>query len=226
MRLLVKFPTRNRWDKFFKLLDLYQQTADNLKNIEFVITCDINDASKPSNIAERISKFKNITVISGVSTGKIHACNRDMEMLRNWDIVLLASDDMIPQIKGWDTKIINDMQKHFPDKDGVLWYNDGYTKNNLNTMCILGYYYYKRFNYIYNPEYISLWCDNEFTEVSKRLKKVVYSNDVLFKHEHPANGSGFNDNLYKLNEKFYNIDKETYLKRKKNNFDLNEILTE
>lgn len=226
MRLLVKFPTRNRWDKFFKLLDLYQQTADNLKNIEFVITCDINDASKPSNIAERISKFKNITVISGVSTGKIHACNRDMEMLRNWDIVLLASDDMIPQIKGWDDIIRRSMQTHFPDTDGVLWFNDGYTKQNLNTMCILGKKYFDRFGYIYNHDYISLWCDNEFTEVSMMLKKVVYSDNVLFKHEHPANNGQGNDTLYRINEKFYNIDKETYLKRKKNNFGLNEILTE
>lgn len=226
MRLLVKFPTKGRWDKFFKLLELYQYTADNLKNIQFLITCDINDTTKPSNLKEKISLYQNITLISGISTGKIHACNRDIEMFNDWDILLLASDDMIPQRKGWDTKIIEDMNKHYPDTDGVLWYNDGYTKNNLNTFCILGNKYFNRFGYIYNPEYISLWCDNEFTEVSKQLNKVVYSNDILFKHEHPANGSGINDNLYKLNEKYYNVDKETYFKRKKINFGLNEILAE
>lgn len=106
MRLLVKMPTRNRWDKFFRLLELYQQTANNLKNIQFVITCDINDNTKPSNLKDRISQFQNITLISGISTGKIHACNRDIEMFKDWDILLLASDDMIPQRKGWDTKII------------------------------------------------------------------------------------------------------------------------
>lgn len=224
MRLLVKFPTRGRWDKFFKLLKQYHDLAEDKNNVLFAVTCDINDHTKPSNIAERIEGITNITVVSGISTGKIHACNRDMEMFEDWDIVILASDDMIPQVKGWDTRIRKDMEQNFPDTDGVLWYNDGYTKDKLNTMCILGKKYFDRFGYIYHQDYISLWCDNEFTDVSKILKKVVYSNDVLFKHEHPANNGTKNDSLYLQNEKYYNIDKETYLKHKKLNFGLNEVL--
>lgn len=213
-------PTRSRWDKFLKLLNLYQQTANNLNDIHFVVTCDINDGTKPMNLNERISQFKNVTMVSGISTGKIHACNRDMELFNDWDIVVLASDDMIPQQKGWDDIIRRSMQTHFPDTDGVLWFNDGYTKQNLNTMCILGKKYFERFNYLYHPDYISLFCDNEFMDVSMKLNKVVYSDNILFKHEHPANNGQGNDALYRTNEKFYNIDKVTYEKRKKINFDL------
>lgn len=224
MRILVKMPTRSRWDKFFKLLAQYQNTATDLDSIDFVITADIDDQTIPNNLAERISEFKNVTVITGISTGKINACNRDMLLIYGWDILVLASDDMIPQVKGWDAIIKQDMSLNYPDTDGVLWYNDGYTKNNLNTFCILGKKYFDRFGYIYHPDYISLWSDNEFTEVSKQLNKVVYANQILFKHEHPANGSGSNDNLYRINEKYYNVDKETYIKRKQFNFGLNEVL--
>jgi hypothetical protein len=213
-------PTRSRWDKFLKLLNLYQQTANNLNDIHFVITCDINDGTKPMNLNERISQFKNVTMVSGISTGKIHACNRDMELFNDWDIVVLASDDMIPQQKGWDDIIRRSMQTHFPDTDGVLWFNDGYTKQNLNTMCILGKKYFDRFGYIYHPDYISLFCDNEFMDVSMILNKVVYSDNILFKHEHPANTGQGNDNLYRINESYYKIDNQTYIKRKKINFEL------
>lgn len=219
-KILVKFPTRGRWDKFLKLFELYNQTANDLVNTHFVITTDIDDNTKPVNLLERLKPFKNFTMVSGLSTGKINACNRDMEMFDEWDIVVLASDDMIPQVRGWDDEIRKQMDAHFPDTDGVLWFNDGYTKQKLNTMCIIGKKYYDRFGYIYHPDYISLWCDNEMTEVSQILNKVVYSDKVLFKHEHPANNGQGNDKLYQVNEKFYNIDRDTYLKRKKINFGL------
>jgi hypothetical protein len=100
----------------------------------------------------------------------------------------------------------------------VLWYNDGYVGQKLNTMCIMGRKYFDRFAYIYHPDYISLFCDNEFMDVSMILNKVKYSEDVLFKHEHPANGVGAMDKLYNMNEKYYKIDQITYEKRKQQNF--------
>ena len=75
-------------------------------------------------------------------------------------IVLLASDDMIPMEKGFDNIIIDKMKNYYPDTDGVLWFNDGYQGDKLNTLCILGKKYYDRFGYIYNPEYISVLSDN------------------------------------------------------------------
>jgi hypothetical protein len=38
---------------------------------------------------------------------------------------MLASDDMIPVVSGYDQIIRNDMYENFKNTDGVLWYNDG-----------------------------------------------------------------------------------------------------
>ena len=67
---------------------------------------------------------------------------------------------MIPEIKGFDSIIRNEMQKLFPDTDGILWFFDGWRKD-LNTLCILGRKYYDRFGYIYHPDYNSFWSDAE-----------------------------------------------------------------
>ena len=163
----------------------------------------------------------NTILIKGKSKNKIDACNRDINIVSEefrWDILILASDDMTPLYKGYDTVIRNNMKKYYPDTDGVLFFNDGFRKNNLNTMCILGKNYYQRFNYIYHPSYISLWCDNEFMEVANILKKQTYFNDILFKHDHPVNTGEKRDSLYNKNESYFNIDKQNYLKRKSLNF--------
>ena len=160
--------------------------------------------------------------IKGLSANKIQAVNRDLTRTKyKWDILLLMSDDMVCQVRNWDNIIRSEMKQYFKDTDGVLWHNDGYTGSKLNTMCILGKKYFSRFNYIYHPEYSSLWCDNEFMEVANKLNKQKYFDKILFKHEHPANlNIGIRDNLLIHNESYFYKDKETYLKRKARNFGL------
>ena len=132
--------------------------------------------------------------------------------------MVLASDDMICQVQGWDEQIRKDMQRNFADLDGVLYYPDGYTQ--LNTMCIMGRAYYNRFNYIYNPDYNSLFCDDEFMQVSRFLKREYKSELVLFKHEHPVWKGEQYDPLMQRNESFYAVDKRIYEQRKRVNFGL------
>ena len=171
MKILVKFPTRGRPEQFIATLDKYIEYATG--ELEFVITCDTNDATmnNPEMIA-KLNSYANLTYTFGESKNKIHAVNKDMEN-REFDILLLASDDMVPQIKGYDNIIRDNMMFNYVDTDGVLWFNDGYQGKKLNTLCILGKKYYDRFNYIYNPEYKSVWSDNEFMTIGNLLNKQV-----------------------------------------------------
>ncbi len=153
--------------------------------------------------------------------GKINAVNHVNVKDSDWDILLIASDDMIPQVKGWDKRIVEDMQKHFPDLDGVLWYNDGYVGERLNTLPCMGRKYFERFGYVYNPEYKSLWADNEFMEVANHLGKQAYIPDVIIKHEHPGNNPAVvYDEHYKKNDRHWVEDRATYDRRKNMNFGL------
>lgn len=152
-------------------------------------------------------------------TGKIAAYNEHVP--GDWDILVVTSDDMIPQVEGWDLRIIQDMAMYYPDTDGVLWYNDGFTQDRLNTLPIVGRKYYERTGHVYNPSYKSLWADNEFTEVAQQLGRIRYFNDVLFLHNHPGNNpEAIYDEIYRSNDTHWNYDKEVYNRRKSINFDL------
>jgi hypothetical protein len=129
---------------------------------------------------------------------------------------------MIPSIRGYDQIIRDKMRTHYPDTDGVLHFNDGVRGKNLNTLCILGKKYYDRFGYIYHPSYKSLWCDNEFTDVSNSLNKSTYIETVIIRHEHPLWTKTGYDDLYKHNDTYDTQDKANYNIRKNQDKKLSE----
>lgn len=216
MKLRIKFPTRGRSEKFFNVLDKYVDNLYDKENYEIIVSCDNDDKEMNTheNI-EKLKKYKNLKFYFGDNKSKIEAINANMD--GDFDIVLLASDDMIPQIFGYDEIIRENMKKYYPDTDGVLWFFDGYRKD-LNTLCILGKKYYDRFGYIYNREYKSFWCDNEFTIVANILNKQTYFDLCIIKHDHPDIFGREYDETYKKNNLFG--DDIVFKKRQFNNFDL------
>jgi hypothetical protein len=222
MKLLIKFPTRGRPEKFLNTLKLYYQNCTDIDNIIFLITIDQDDPSMNSpDIIDQLKTMKNLYFFIEKSTSKVDAVNRDLDKFdQEWDVVLLASDDMIPQTRGYDVIIKKLMKEHFSDTDGVLHFNDGYQKETLNTLCVLGKKYYNRFNYIYYPGYKSCWSDNEFMEVSRLLNKTIYFDFIIIRHEHPDWGHGNHDIIHTKNQIDYEFDQNLFLTRKQNNFNI------
>jgi hypothetical protein len=219
MKLLIKFPTRNRPEKFINSLNKYIDFLED-KSTQIVVSCDVDDLTmQTQHVRNQMAEHENVEVIYSNNKSKIEAVNSNLD-LYDFDILLLASDDMIPEIKGFDQIIIEKMKIHYPDTDGVLWFNDGYQEDKLNTLCILGKKYFDRFNYIYNPNYLSVWCDNEFMEVANILKKQTYFNEVIIRHEHPDWGFGNQDEIHMLNSNNEMHDRLLFYKRKEVNFNL------
>jgi len=212
-KLLIKFPTRGRTEKFFNTLDKYYELLSGKCDVKFLITCDNDDLSMNNlSVRDRFKTYTNLEIEYGDSKTKIEAINIGVSQ-RDFQIVLLASDDMIPVVKGYDLIIIESMCKSFPDFDGIVWFNDGVQQDRLNTLCILGKKYYNRFGYIYNPEYKSLWCDMEFTQVGNILDKQKYFDQVIIKHDHHSVIKEGFDEIYSQNELYENEDRLTFLKR-------------
>lgn len=219
LKILIRYPSRNRISLFRDTLEKYIDTGTNKCTFQFSI--DEDERYKYTPIIYDICTFKKIEFIIGYGecAGKVSAINRssqtDSPIWKEWDIILLASDDMVPVKKGWDEVIRNDMEKSYPDLDGVLYYPDGYQK--LNTMPIMGRKYYERFGYIYDPAFMSLWVDNLFELQTDKLGKQMRFNNILFRHENPLNGKEYNhtDNeLMKKNNSYFFSDKKVFYRRK------------
>ena len=192
MKILVQFPTYARAEKFIDVLDRYVDTASSHHQLFFNINCDLSDLSMTDpDVQERIKYILNKKVnINGVqnfdaNTEKISAINDHIDG-KEFDIVICASDDMIPKAHSWDNEIAIAMRKHFPDLDGCVHFDDGQGGGELITFSILGKRLYDHFGYIYHPDYKSLYCDDEFTQEVKRLGKEKYIPKLIISHEHYA----------------------------------------
>lgn len=224
-KILAKLPTRSRPEIFLKVLNEYHAMCMNLQDTFFLVTCDNNDETMTDEViarAEAISTYGNIKVCRGDSKTKIEAVNADFdkipERFQDWDIVFVISDDMEVDKMGWDEIIRGEMKENAPDTDFQLWFYDGFQKR-INTIAILGRKYYERFNFIYDPEYKSLFCDNTATEIAQILGKIKFIDTVICRHMHPAWGNGRNlDPLYIKNEAYWHEDEKTYNRHKANNF--------
>ena len=216
MRLLIKFPTRSRPTKFLEVLKKYVIGSHDMSKTQIIVSIDEDDKTMTNDVITRAQSFHgNIRVIKGPSSGKVGAINRDMPDPSEFDILLLASDDMVPYVNGYDRIIRDSMEQMYPDTDGVLFFNDGYSGRRLNTLVICGSKYYSRFGYIYHPEYKSLFCDNEFMDEANRLGKQTYYDQPIIKHEHYTHTRAKPDALYNVNEALYSDDEEVYRRRKK-----------
>lgn len=221
VKLLIQFPTRERPEKFRIAYNAARKLLTNPEpgvlsgpnNVVWIFPVDSDDAGVPWYWLNQYGEG-----VPGTRVSKIEACNRGLPGDQPWDIVVLMSDDMICQVKGWDEIIREDMAREFPDTDGCLWYPDGH-QQRLCTLAVMGRRYFENNGrYIYHPSYKSLWADNEQHEVAESQGKLYHSDKVLFKHLHPGWGAAKVDPLYKLNESFDAVDKANFHARKAQGF--------
>jgi hypothetical protein len=220
-RLLIKFPTRSRPALFFDMLKKYRDYSVNPLTT-FLVAIDADDAmmNNPECI-EKILDGKNIILTIGHSKNKMDAINRDVNAhIGGYDVLLLASDDMEPVMKGYDQIILDDMKEHFPKGDGCLWYDDSDQKR-VCLLAVMGVQYYKKFNYIYHPAYQSMWGDNEWTEVAKNKNKLKYIHKRIIFHQRDGYGAKVPmDDLYRKNDALFWDDKKIYDQRRQKNYPL------
>lgn len=228
MKLLVQFPTYNRPQKFLNVLKQYIDTCSEKHEIFFNINCDSDDLTMTeSHVQNQITKLlMRKSWIRGIvnfdkDTDKISAINDHIEGVTrffDFDIVICASDDMIPKAWYWDVEIANAMQKYFPDLDGCVHFNDGNTNGDLITFSILGKKLYEHFGYIYHPDYKSLYCDDEFTQEVRAMGKEKYIDKVIISHEHwsiPASENHNETDMAVQKTLFYSgRDQQVFEKRK------------
>jgi hypothetical protein len=215
---LIKWPSRSRPALVQSMFHKW-----NVPGVEFLFTLD-GDDPELARYTNMLDGLPNVTIRVGNSKGKVEAVN-DGLVEHPWKgLCVLASDDMEPQTPEWHDRVCELFAKHFPQGDGVLHLNDGRTGKTLNTLCICDRKYFSRFNYLYHPAYVSVYPDNEWQEVSERLGRAVYVDEVLVRHRW-VDATG-RDELHKRNEALplYQADEKTFHRRKAAGFPVSESL--
>jgi hypothetical protein len=230
MRILLKCPTRSRPARVLKTLSTYIRLAARPDLLGVAVSCDSDDPTmtNPVNLQKALAPCAWSRIFSSPNRSKIEACNANMsEIDWDWDIVVLVSDDMVPQVRGYDETIRTQMTARFPDRNGILWFNDGCQGDKLNTLCIYGRAFYNERGMIYDPVYKSLFCDTELTDHCRTIlaDRCAYIPSCIIRHEHPGAGyTQYMDALYERNQTYWSQDMYTYIRRKTYAYDWSVLI--
>lgn len=226
-KILVKYATRGRREKFFGGMDTIYGLAEESEYVFTMITADEDDPEmNTTDVRERIRRYPNTKIIYGESESKIAAINRDLDILpdemKDWKILVNFSDDQRFVMPKWDTYIRVDFNSVFPDFCGYMSYLDPDTRGALTTTSIIGRAYFDLFNFIYDPQFKSLFCDNLSDDCAKALGKYHFSPLQLIHHYNPSYGYPEfpPDEMYIEQQRIgWSEDQELYYKIKANGID-------
>jgi FkbM family methyltransferase len=215
-KFLFKFPSRGRPEKFKSTLQNHLNKLSNNHKYKFVFSFD-NDDEKMNNddIRNFIKSLRiDYEIYYGDNKNKIEAINANIGK-KKFDILMLIADDMVPILENYDEIISNIIDESPNGLDTTIHFNTARWGSILDIWCVMGKKYYDRFKYIYHPDYKSIFCDNEYTEVAKILNRYKFSEYCPFEHVYISG-----DDTEIKNWQYNSEDWQIYEKRKKNKFGL------
>jgi mannosyltransferase OCH1-like enzyme len=218
-KILIKIPSFNRLNNLIQCLKNFHDNAFNINDICFCISCNADDLSMNNDLAiKTIKQFPNTYIFFNQHQNKIDAYNADIDKF-NFEVLIAASDDMEVVSKNFDQTINSLMKQHFPENDGVLWFDTG-ENDKTDTLSICGKKYFDKFGYVYNSGYQAYYCDDEFTHVAFKLGKLVRINMKIIRHNLPNTIEMTKDVTYLKSVVFGTRDQALYKIRKNLQFDI------
>jgi hypothetical protein len=171
--------TSARPDDIFSVVELWRKTATGRYPIEVVISVDAPNA-RALEQARRVPE-----ALAVVQEKAPFNC------VRGWNaaaaatsgkVIIAVADDFKP-CQDWDDKLFT-LKTGWMEEDWTVHTEDGYV-HNLMVLAILTRKRYERFGYLFYPNYESIFCDTEFTEVAYAEGRVINAKHILMEHLHP-----------------------------------------
>jgi len=201
MKFSLLHPSRQRPIKSFHTIQTWLFRAGEHTDVELIVSIDNDDPQK-----ERYKElYAGLKVISNDNRSAIDAINRAAEIATG-DVLIVVSDDFDCP-RNWAITLDRILRGR---QDYLLKVNDG-TQQYIVTIPIMDRVYYKRFGYIYPPQYKHMFCDTHITHLADILKCLYVRNDILFKHNHYSVLHEPKDDVAKRADNTWHEGKKVYL---------------
>jgi len=137
-------------------------------------------------------------------------------------VLLMATDDMFPP-EHWDTALLTaipDLDGEFVAEVSVRTGSWPPASSDPQFMQVLSRKRYERYGYVFYPEYVSMWCDVDFTAQARKDGVMVDARHVTFDHRHHSLGWVPLDDVGRRHESAENhrIGRELFERRTKEGF--------
>lgn len=201
MMFSLLHPSRSRPKKSRATIKKWIDNAQTM-DFEVIVSCDYDD---PDTAAyDGNYNFPNTRQIWMHNKSAVQAINNAAKISTGNILIVVSDDTDCPMY--WDKILRDAIAGH---EDFVMKVHDGLQKRII-TMPIMDRIYYKRDNFIYDPDFRHSWADTYLTELAHFRKRVINRLDINFKHLHPDVTHEEKDDLYLRNDKTHDADRYIY----------------
>ena len=217
--ITVIHPSRNRPELCRQVAEKWLTSAKNPGRVLYVVSVDSDDPMLPA-YGMALKKIEGVNVTVNPNASAVQAINATAAILSesyaDTDIIVVVSDDFDCPFH-WDDALRTHLGKA---TDFVAKTDDG-LQPWIITLPILDLGYYRRFNYIYNPSYVHMFCDTEMTHVADLLDRKL-TLPIKFPHNHYSTGKNKKDRVSEKNDNTWVQGETTYISRMAENFGLTD----
>jgi hypothetical protein len=213
MLISLIHPSLGRAVQARKCYDHWMKTASGDHEYEWIVSLSKKDAT----LEQYYQTFtdSDAVLITTRSTNMVQATN-EIAKLCAGQIIILVSDDMW-SCELWDSKILHKFE--MINGPGILQVSDGITVTKL-TIPIMNREAYKKLGYIYHPDYISMYADDDLRKTALQHGMYYNGTDIMIEHRHYSVNKAKMDKTYasENSRTAWKIGEQVFFERAKNKF--------
>ncbi len=173
-------PTRERTEKFIRLLNSINETCVLKERLDLLLLIDEDD--KEISLYKEISestKYKDLNIKIYINSLKTHAQrNNFLANKTNNEIIFPINDDIVFKTNAWDTVIDEEFSK-FGDKPYCLWTNSGQKYNYLHCdFPIINRKWFDKLGYVGSEHFRFWFLDTWICDLSFRSKQFLITDKI------------------------------------------------
>ena len=188
MRFSLLHPSRNRVRLAEQAIAEWKGKFSGDTPLEYILSIDTDDGDVAGyrQLAER----QGVRLIIHPNRSIVDAVNHAAQAATGDFFVVVSDDFGCPEL--WDRALAAVVGAR---RDvAVLVHDAGDAR--IMTLPIVGRTLYERLGYVYYPEYFSMFCDDDLTQVAAGLGKLVDARHLVFPHRHCSVGGNPFDATY------------------------------
>jgi len=189
MLISIIHPSLGRPVQARKCYDHWMQTCSGEHEIEWIVSLNRSDTELENY--EQCFIGAKVVLLRTNSSNMVQATNEAAKVCAG-ELLILVSDDMwSPEM--WDSRILHKYE--MIDGAGILQVFDGITAQKL-TIPIMNRLAYLKLGYMYHPEYISMYADDDLRKTALKHGMLYNATDIVIEHKHYSVGKSKYDKTY------------------------------
>ena len=213
MLISLIHPSLGRAVQARKCYDHWMATASGNHEYEWIVSLNQTDAEL-EKYHQTFTK-SDAVLITRNSKNMVEATNEAAKLCAG-QIIILVSDDMFsPEI--WDSRILHKFE--MINGPGIIQVNDGITTRKI-TIPIMNREAYAKLGYVYHPDYVSLFADDDLRATALTHGMYYNATDILIEHRHYSVKKSKYDKTYQIENSKQNwkIGEQIFFERAKKKF--------